>query len=271
MASSTAVVTEIEEALIGHWSHFGRWPRGRLVEDAGTLRYETPIPQLPYNGVIRTDISGEAESVVARVLASFAERGVALVWWHHPTASPADLGTLLAARGLSVVERVTGMAIDLETRERSRPAVDGLRLVEVVDDHGMRDYADLIVDYWEVPEESRALVDEINRYWGPGSGLLHRWVAYADDKPVGKVLLSLAAPPGVGAIYGMSVRPAARGMGIASLLTETVLERAEELDCRKVVLHSSEMAVGVYRRAGFAPVCELTVYANAPLWASRHS
>jgi len=37
-------IAEIEYALVGHWSHFGRWSRRALVEESGTLRYETPIP-----------------------------------------------------------------------------------------------------------------------------------------------------------------------------------------------------------------------------------
>ena len=39
----------------------------------------------------------------------------------------------------------------------------------------------------------------------------------------------------------------------------------------RVVLHSSEMAVGMYERAGFTRQCEMPVYANAALWASRAS
>jgi ribosomal protein S18 acetylase RimI-like enzyme len=67
----------------------------------------------------------------------------------------------------------------------------------------------------------------------------------------------------------MSVTPKARGRGVASSLTNILLERAEGLGCERVVLHSSEMAVGVYERAGFMRQCELPVYANAALWASR--
>jgi ribosomal protein S18 acetylase RimI-like enzyme len=73
----------------------------------------------------------------------------------------------------------------------------------------------------------------------------------------------------VAAIYGMSVTPEARGKGVASTLTEVLLDRAESLGCRRVVLHSSEMAVGMYERAGFTRQCEMPVYANAALWASR--
>jgi ribosomal protein S18 acetylase RimI-like enzyme len=57
----------------------------------------------------------------------------------------------------------------------------------------------------------------------------------------------------------MSVTPEARGRGIASDLTTTLLERAKELGCRRVVLHSSEMAVDVYRRAGVVDCCSMTV------------
>lgn len=128
---------------------------------------------------------------------------------------------------------------------------------------------DLIVSYWELPEKSQALVADLNRFLGPGRLPAHRWLAYVDGRPVGKALLSLAGRPGVGAIYGMSVRPEARGRGIARGLTTTLLRQAQELGCHRVVLHSSEMALDVYRRAGFAEQCALTVYATARLWASR--
>jgi ribosomal protein S18 acetylase RimI-like enzyme len=263
-------VAEIEEALIGHWSHFGRWPKGALVEEAGTVRYETPIPQLPYNGVIRTSISEAPAVVIDDVLSSFRKRQVSCLWWDHPNAEPNDLGSLLRARGLQAVERVAGMSIDLATVGGATPETEGVRYVEVLDNNAMRRYSDLIVDYWEVPEDSRTLVEEINRFWGPGTAPLHRWIAVTDrGEAIGKVLLSLAAPPGVAAIYGMSVRPQARGRGVASALTDVALGRAKELKCRRVVLHSSEMAVGVYERSGFRKRCDLTVYANSPLWASR--
>jgi ribosomal protein S18 acetylase RimI-like enzyme len=264
------VIGDIEAALVAHWSHLGRWTRGALVEEAGVLRFETPIPHLPYNGVIRTRVEGEdPERVIAAVRDSFDQRGVPFLWWDHPSCSPVDLGRRLAAQGLAAVENVSGMSLELDGwRAVSRRP--GVRYEEVVDEEAMQVYEDLIVSYWELPEESQTLVADLNRFWGPGRLPAHRWLAYVGDRPVGKVLLSLAGPPGVGAVYGMSVRPEARGSGIASDMTAMVLERARELGCRRVVLHSSEMAVEVYRRIGFVEHSKLTVYANAPLWSSRH-
>ena len=267
----SARTTEIEEAFVGHWSHFGRWPHGHLVEEAGTLRFETPIPQLPYNAVIRTRIEADPDRVVRRVVESFRRRSVGFVWVVHPSAAPANLGELLVAEGVPPVEDATGMSRELGDLVPLRLR-DDVRYREVSDDRTMADYTDLIFNYWEVPEESRELVAEVNRYWVPERTPLQRWVAYdadADARPIGKMLLSFSAPPGVAAIYGMSVKPEARGRGVASDLTNLALHRAREYGCVRVVLHASEMALSVYRRAGFTPQCEFTIHGTAPLWTRR--
>jgi GNAT superfamily N-acetyltransferase len=263
-------IREIEAALVGHWSHLGQWAAGALVDMGGVLRYETPIPHLPYNGVLRTAITerdpGEA---VNAVVESFQRRGVPFIWWEHPSCMPQDLGSHLDRNGLAAVERVTGMAIDLDNWNDTKPHAD-VRFVEVLDTQAMEAYEDLIVRYWELPPESQAMVASLNRFWGPGKLPAHRWVAYIDDIPVGKALLSLAAPKGVAAVYGMSVTPEARGRGIAGGLTTTLLKRAKALGCQRVVLHSSQIAVDVYRRAGFIDCCSMTVYATAPLWSGAN-
>lgn len=263
------VTREIEEALVGHWSHFGRWPKGALVEDRGTLRYETPIPHLPYNAVLRTRLAEDAaDEVIARIVDSYARRGVDFAWWETPLTTPRNLGARLEPHGLRLVERATGMSLDLDGWEAEVPR-GGVEYIEVVDDERMTDYAALVFSYWELPEESRDLVSEVHRFWGPGKAAAHRWVAYLDGRPIGKAILSLAAPDGVAAIYGMSVRPEARGRGVATGLTTTALEKARSLGRRRVVLHSTEMAVGVYARAGFVERCPLAVYATAEVWSDR--
>jgi GNAT superfamily N-acetyltransferase len=260
-------IRQIEAALVGHWSHLGRWASGALVDEGGVLRYETPIPHLPYNGVISTQIvDGDAAAVVEEVVRSFERRGVPFLWWVHPSCAPVDLGRHLERHGLTPVEGVTGMSIDLDGWVASQRGGD-VRLVEVLDEPDLEAYEELIVRYWELPPESQAMVSALNRFWGPGRLPAHRWVAYLDDRAVGKALLSLAAPKGIAAIYGMSVTPEARGRGIAGALTTTLLERARALGCSRVVLHSSQMAANLYRRAGFVDCCSMTVYATAPLWS----
>jgi len=64
--------------------------------------------------------------------------------------------------------------------------------------------------------------------------------------------------------------PEARGRGIAGGLTTTLLERATDAGCSRAVLHSTDTAVGVYRRAGFVDRCPIQVFATASLWSDQH-
>jgi len=111
---------------------------------------------------------------------------------------------------------------------------------------------------------------EIHRLYPPGVSWGHRYIAYDQGEPVGKGYLSTAGPAGVASIYGMSVTPRARGRGVASALTAALLRRAREEGFERVVLHSSEMAKGLYGRAGFVEVCPLTVHGTAALWSGDH-
>jgi GNAT superfamily N-acetyltransferase len=263
------VVTEIEEAFVAHWSVFGRWTHGRLYDQSGVLWFETPIEHLPYNGVIRTQIEGEADAVIAGILDRFRSRKVPFFWLVHPSAKPDDLGERLAAHDLNPVENAIGMSLELESWEAVDPS-EGADYREVLDDDDLQAFHELTTAYWEIPDDQAPLVGRFQREWGPGRSPGHRYLAYVDGVPVGKGYLSVAGPPGVGAIYAMMTLPEARGRGVASGMTTVLLSRAKELGCKRVILHSSDMAVGVYRRAGFVERCRFTVFATAPLWSHSH-
>lgn len=80
---------------------------------------------------------------------------------------------------------------------------------------------------------------------------------------MGEGYLSLAGSPGVGSIYGMSTLPAARGRGVAGAVASALVDRAFAEGCRRVVLHSSDMAARLYRSLGFVEHCMRPVYATA--------
>jgi ribosomal protein S18 acetylase RimI-like enzyme len=263
------LIRDIEEAFVSQWSHFGRWPRGELHDQDGVLWIETPMKRLPYNAVIRTHLQDhQADSIVDRLLARYRDRGVDFMWLGHPTATPGDLGERLIARGLRPVEHATGMSLELSKWAPVEPAA---RVEEVTDDAGLAMYGSLIVRYWEIPPHEQALVTDLNRYWSGGRTRGHRFLAFSDaGAPLGKGYLSLEGPPGVAAIFGMSVLPEARGRGIGAAITVAMLNRAKAAGCGRAVLHSSERAVGLYRRAGFVPRCALTAYATSALWSEDH-
>lgn len=266
-----SVVSDIEDALVAQWSHFGRWPRGVLREEAGLVAFETPIASLPYNGVIRT-WAGEgpaADAAIAATASRYRERGVQFLWVVHPSATPVDLGERLTAQGLEPVDRMVCMALELADWT-APPQAPGVEFEEVVDEAGMDAYTELTMRYWEIPDDERELVAEFHRHWGPGRAPGHRYLAKIDGRAIGKGYVSLAGPPGVASIYGMSVLPEERGRGVAGGLGATLVGRAKAAGCERVVLHATTMAVGVYRRLGFTEHCEVEVYGTASLWSGDH-
>jgi GNAT superfamily N-acetyltransferase len=271
MIAGVGLVAEIEEALFAQWSHFGRWPRGELHDQDGLLWFETPIKHLPYNGVIRSRLHerASADATIRALMARFRARDVQWFWVVHPSTTPADLGDRLLAHGLRPVEHMAGMSLEL-AGWNAPPLPQNVVFEEVLDDAGMRAYTDLTMGYWEIPDKERDLVGAFHRHWGPGRAPGHRYVAFVDDEAIGKAYLSLAGPAGVASIYGMSVLPEARGRGVARGMTATLLQQAKTLGCTRVVLHSTDMAVGVYSRTGFVHRCGLTVYATAALWSDEH-
>lgn len=263
-------IEAIETSFVAQWSNFGHGPGGDLHEEDDVVWVEAPIPQLPYNAVLRTTLEDSIDERIQDLIAGFRERGVQFMWLVHPTARPTDLADRLLARGLSLVEQGTGMSLQVEDWQAQAKERGGIVYREVDDEDGMMTYEHLINSYWELPEGSRAYVFGINR-WGDEQGLGVRWVAYRDDHPVGKVYLSWPGAEDTAAIFGVYVHPSARGFGVASRLTELAIEKAAEAGRTRVVLHSSEVAVNLYRRMGFVERCELPVYATTSLHSLQPS
>ena len=136
---------------------------------------------------------------------------------------------------------------------------------EVADEQDLQAYEGLMHAYWELPEQSHPYVFPLSR-WVHGSGNRGaRWVAYRDGQPVGKIYLSYLGTKDTAAIFGVYVSPAARGYGIAGALTKLAISRAVKLGRTRVVLHSSEMGINLYRRLGFIERCILPIYATTAL------
>jgi len=263
-------ILAIEEALVAQWRIYGCAPGGVWHEADDLVWAEAPVSQLPYNAVLRTRLGADAPERIDRVTRYFRQRGVQFMWIVHPTAKPDDLADQLGAHGLSPVEHVTGMSLDLASWTPTPIPIEGaITYREVVDEHVLRAFEELVLTYWELPEESHHYALGLSR-WAYEQGIPGaRWVAYRDGEPVGKAYLSLTSGADTAAIFGGCVRPAGRGHGVARALNELAINRAFQLGMRRVVLHSSAMAVNVYRRLGFVDRCTLAVHATSSLHGSQ--
>jgi hypothetical protein len=81
----------------------------------------------------------------------------------------------------------------------------------VTDEQGLRAFEELMAAYWALPEESHPYVFGMNRWAYALGDRGVRWVAYRDRQPVGKAYLSSLGRKDTAAIFGVYVRPTARG------------------------------------------------------------
>src|ERR1700704_1766455 len=117
MMMAHADIDAIEQALVGLWSNFGHAHGGIFHEESDLIWAEAPVPQLPYNAVIRTKLGMDAEVRMKQVINRFRERAAQFLWLVHPTAQPDDLTERLVATGLSPVDCATGMSLDFAPQQ----------------------------------------------------------------------------------------------------------------------------------------------------------
>jgi len=108
------LIQEIERNLWKTWSTFGRGPACALHEEKDALWLETPIPIVPYNGVLRFLGQGNIDQRIATFVEHFRQRKTQFMWIVHPSTQPTELRDHLQRRGLKDIELMFGMSMDLD-------------------------------------------------------------------------------------------------------------------------------------------------------------
>jgi GNAT superfamily N-acetyltransferase len=261
ITSAERLIRGLEENLWSFWSRFGRAQGCTLHEDDCSIWFETPIPIIPYNTVIRFRAEDDGEASIRAIVNHFARRGIAHAWILHPSSLPEDLDRRLKAHGLEEVEVVAGMAMELADVPEVGDLGKEVEIVEVHDLDKLGEYLDLAAWRWEVPEDMTHHLVAMARAFdiGEEGSPVRLWVAYKSGKAVSKVALNL--DNGVAGIYGVATLPEARGLGLARELTVTALQCARDAGYDVSVLHSTPMAHSLYQAIGFRDCAPFRVFA----------
>jgi len=241
----------LEENLWSLWSHFGRGPGCELINDDGIIRFDTPIPTLPYNAVIKFDREENVDEVLDEIFEHYARRGVPFMWILTPNAKPVDLDVRLRARGFSEIDLCPGMICELEKLPSDfKTKYDDIEIRPVTDREAEEMY-ELITWRWEVPAESIEPAKEMFRVFNTGKpdASVKVWVAWKGGVPVAKAVIHIAA--GVAGLHGVVTRPEARKLGLARNLTLAAFDDARRSGMTMGVLHSSPQAESLYSAMGF--------------------
>lgn len=251
-------IAALESNFWSTWRPFGQGPGCSLHERGGAVWFETPLTVPPYNMVIR--FSGGTDADVDAIFERFRARKVPLLWMVHPTAPP-DLPRRLAARGLAEVEEITGMAANLTDVPAPPPVPSGVAIHAVTPDHDFEPFLEYVAARWEVPPAERADLAAIVGSFRVGGedSPTRAWLVVKDGKVLAKA--GTHYTQAVVGLYGVATKPEARGLGLASLICLTALAAARGRGKKTAVLHSTPMAVSLYRAMGFREAALFRLYA----------
>ncbi len=262
LSDKTAWMHELEHNLWETWSNFGCGPGCSLHDEGDVLWFETPMPIIPYNGILRFQAEADVDRKIDRLVRHFEERNVAFMWIVHPTSRPQDLPERLKERGLQEVELLPGMARTLTTLPDPPPLPEGVSLRKVRDESDASAFYDFAAWRWGIPEEHRGQVGAVMTSFclGQPGSKAHMWQAWRDGQPLAKAGIYLAA--GSVGVYAVVTRPEARRQGLAGILVLRALEYARRSGRHLAILHSSPMAERLYRSLGFETVAHFRLFAS---------
>lgn len=175
-----------QAALVAHernlwalWSRFGRGEGCVLHEEEDALWFDTPVPVLPYNAVLRFVVEKDTDRRIDALFAHYSRRKVPFVWLVHPSARPQDLADRLSARGLEEAEVCPGISMDLRgLPEQGGPPTE-VEIREVRDRLEVDEALELVAWRWNVPPDVRPALAGVMRAFDVGvpGGAVRYWIA----------------------------------------------------------------------------------------------
>jgi GNAT superfamily N-acetyltransferase len=262
MRSSDANCGELLAAHFAEFfSLFGEAPGSRLCDSDDALLFETAIPSLPYNGVLRFSLEVRVEREVDGVFRRFGQRDVPFFWFVDPAAVAADLPRQLTQRGLALADELSGMVQTLDRLPEAGESPAGIEIREVRGRAEARTFFELVAWRWGVTPDDVEQLMHMNQHFrmGEPGAVARAWLAWRGGEPVAKAVLYTRGT--VAGLYGVSTKPEAREMGLGTQLTLAAFDAARAAGCELGVLHSSTMARGLYQRLGFREVTRFPVFA----------
>jgi ribosomal protein S18 acetylase RimI-like enzyme len=262
----TTFLRELEENLWEVWSTFGRGPECSLHQGNNLIWFETPIPIIPFNGVLKFQLQSNPDQMIKEIADHFRKRKAQFMWVYHPSSEPHDLRERLLRYGLKDVEPIPGMARTLEGLEEIPAVPNGIEIRKVESERDASAFYQFAAWRWNVQEQHQARYESIARgfrFGEPGSKA-HMWQAWHKGKPVAKAGMYLTSTSA--GIYAVATRPEARRLGLARALTLAALHEARLQGYQVAVLHSTPMAERLYQSIGFATIAEFRLFASEEVY-----
>lgn len=234
--------------------HFALASGAAMVDDEGLfLMSLSPTWPGPYhNGVIRLDPDLTPAVTLQRAEAFFADRARGFSIWIADHAD-AELEAAALAAGYAEIPGAGAPRMLLDRPIAPPDPPPAIALDEVRDDGDVADYLAVTIeayaDSFLPPDAAQALVSGVPALCAPHARAV---VARERDAPVAAAMS--VTDGDMASIQLVGTVPAARGRGLAELVTRWAVQAARECGAATVVLEASEQGRPVYRRMGFVEV-----------------
>jgi len=183
----------------------------------------------------------------------FARLGQAFEWKLYDFDRPASLKELLEARGFACDEAEAFLALDVDAWSSDRRVPPEVRIEELRDEDGLRDFVSVQEEVWE-----KRFPTDFARYrreFHATPDTTKFFCAYAGDQPVAAGRIEFPAGLSFASLWTGSVVPAMRGRGVYSALLAARIHEAKTRGYRFVTVDAAPMSRPILLRQGFQHVC----------------
>ncbi len=181
------------------------------------------------------------------------QQGIVPPFWILPETSGNEID-LLEAAGVRVVKQWSGMILD-PVDFKPAPSLQGITIRinerETLEEWLQIVNSDLVSGAQIGHEIMEAIASSDDFQW---------MVAYMEDQPVGTGMVF--SHEGIGGLYMLATRSAARGRGIGSAVFSEMTSLAIRSGNHTVVLHGTGLGERIYVRTGFSVVSGYSVLWN---------
>ena len=173
------------------------------------------------------------------------------------------MGELLTQNGFTP-DKQPGMAYNLKNLDAELEPLDKVEIVKVENVDTLKAWNNIVLTGFSLPQEIlsdffyKAFLSILLDDTPSASGFL----AYYDGNPVAASLVLYEV--GVAGIYNVTTLEEARGKGIGTAISLAPLIEAKQLGYQIAILHSSQMALRMYKNIGFKEYCKLEWYIWQP-------
>jgi GNAT superfamily N-acetyltransferase len=253
----------LEANLLARFVYLSESAHMRFFVEPEISWFTTDIayPNYLFNLVLRANFSSpeEAHAFINGLLYDAEVHHKALYWFVGPATQPAQVGEYLETYRFQLVFPVQGMKLELAKLNENMPFPPAFTVKRVENLSQLRQFVTVLARNSDTPPAIAAKWFKLEAGLGVGDNLpWQRYLGFWQGEPV--AACSIVAGAGVVGLYQVATLPQARGHGLATAICLTALREARQRGHHTAVLHSTPMAVKIYRQLGFQPAAHLMLY-----------